>query len=432
MAAGTIATRDAAMDTPGESRRNLLRREVHIGPALAAISRRRVEVILGLGVLFRVVQYLANRSYWLDEGSLGANITRKRLGDVLGVLSHTQLAPPGFLVVEWVAYRTLGDNPFALRLFPLVCGIASLFLYLGVARHLLRPRSVWIAVALFAVSDDLIYFASELKQYSTDVAAGLVCTLMGMQMLARPSTRGRIVALAAAGATIVWFSHPSVFVLAGVGTVLLASAAAERGWRGARLPSALGLVWGASFAAVYAVSMEQLGHRRDMWGFWEFAFPPMPPASLWDATWVFRRLMYLFVNPLNFETPLGARLSALPALGLFVAGCLSSAKRDKARFGMLALPFLFVLLASCLRLYPFHGRLVLFLVPSLLLLVAEGAGWFREAFGGGVTWAFLLGSLLLFPSLGAFYHLVEAHDRGDFSPYGDRRPAHLDPYRFPF
>ena len=274
------------MDNRGESRGGLLRREVDFGPLLAAISRRRIEVIVGLGVLFRVVQYLANRPYWMDEGSLAANITREHLVDVLGVLSHTQLAPPGFLAVEWAAYRTLGDSPYALRLFPLLCGIASLFLFLGVARHVLRPRDVWIAVALFAVSDDLIYFSSELKQYSTDVAAGLVCTLMGMEMYARPATRGRVVALAAAGAAIVWFSHPSVFVLAGVGTVLLVSGAVQRGWRGAPIPSALGLAWGASFAAVYAVSMDQLGHRRDMWGFWEFAFPPIPPASLWDATWV--------------------------------------------------------------------------------------------------------------------------------------------------
>ena len=65
------------MDTRGESRGGLLRREVDFGPSLAAISRRRIEVILGLGVLFRVVQYLANRPYWMDEGSLAANITRE-------------------------------------------------------------------------------------------------------------------------------------------------------------------------------------------------------------------------------------------------------------------------------------------------------------------------------------------------------------------
>src|SRR3954464_13096186 len=75
-------TRDAAMDTRGESRGGMLRREVDFGPALALLSRRRVEVILGLGVLFRVVQYLAGRSYWMDESSLGGNITRERVVDV--------------------------------------------------------------------------------------------------------------------------------------------------------------------------------------------------------------------------------------------------------------------------------------------------------------------------------------------------------------
>ena len=100
---------------------------------------------------------------------------------------------------------------------------------------------------------------------------------------------------------------------------------------------------------------------------------------------------------------------------------------------MLALPILFALLAACLRLYPFHGRLVLFLVPSLLLLIAEGADWFRETFGGGVIWAFLLATLLLFPSLGAFDQLVEPRrSRGISARFGDRRPAKLDPYRFPF
>jgi hypothetical protein len=83
-------------------------------------------------------------------------------------------------------------------------------------------------------------------------------------------------------------------------------------------------------------------------------------------------------------------------------------------------------------LYPVHGRLVLFLVPTLLLLIAEGAGWFRAASGGGVPWAIVLAALLFFPSLGALHRLVEPRDRVEFNPYGDRRPVQLDPERFPF
>lgn len=39
---------------------------------------------------------------------------------------------------------------------------------------------------------------------------------------------------------------------------------------------------------------------------------------------------------------------------------------------MLTAPFLFTLLASGLHLYPFHGRLILFLVPSMLIFISEG------------------------------------------------------------
>jgi hypothetical protein len=402
------------------------------GPIASGLVRRRIALILALGVLVRVAQYLANRPLWLDEASLAANLSQKTLKGLFGPLSGAQLAPAGFLAVEWATTRALGDNPWALRLFPLLCGLASLFVFRGVARRCLRPRAVWIALGLFAVSDDLIYFSSELKPYATDVAVGLACTLMGMTTASRPATAPRLAAIAAAGAAAVWFSLPSVFVLAGVGTVLLGSALSQGEWKRALLLCLPGLIWVASFAAVYAVSLDQLGHRRDMWAFWDFAFPALPPSSPWEAAWPIRRFLYLFVNPLNFETPLGPRLSALPALGLFLAGCVSLWKRDRALFGMLTLPGLFVLLAAYLRLYPFHGRLVLFLVPCLLLLIAEGAGWFREAIGGGVLWAIVLGVLFLFPSLGAIYHLVEPRDREGFNPYGDRRPAQLDPERFPF
>ena len=399
---------------------------------MSLLARHRIAIILALGVVFRVAQYLADRRPWLDETSLAANIEQKTFIGLFGPLAHAQLAPPGFLLIEWVAMRTLGDTCGALRLFPLLCGIASLFLLYRVARCCLRPRDVWIALGLFAVSDDLIFFSSELKQYSTDVAVCLACYLMGTAWASRPATISRTVALAVAGAAAVWFSHPSVFFLAGLGTVLIASAVAARDKKGALLASLVCLLWAASFAAVYAVALNQLGHQRSLWVFWNFAFPPMPPSSLWEATWLIRRLLYLFVNPLNFRTPLGSSLSILAALAFFLTGCVSLCRRDRTAFWMLTLPGLFALLASCLHMYPFHGRLVLFLLPSLFLLITEGAGWVRETIGRGVLWAALLATLFLYPSLDSLYHLDEPRDYVGPCPRGDRRPDELDPDWYPF
>ncbi len=353
------------------------------------------------------------------------------MAGLFGPLSGGQMAPPGFLVVEWVAFRTLGRTLYALRLFPLLGGVASLFLFRAVAVRVLRPRDVWVAVALFAVSDDLIYFASELKPYSTDVAAALACLLMGLGLASRPATARRLAAVAAAGAAVVWISFPSAIVLAGVGTVLLASALARRDWARALGLALASAAWGASFVVVYVLSKRQLDVPEGMWVFWGFSFPVVPPRTLWDASWPVRRFLYLFVNPLNFYTPLGWRPSTLPAVAFGLVGFASLWRRDRVRFGMVASPIVVAFALAYLRLYPCHGRLALYLVPSLLLPIAEGAGRACEAVGRGALKAALLATILLFPTLGAFYYLLLEPRMRDFNPHGDRRPTRLESTRFP-
>ncbi len=217
-------------------------------------------------------------------------------------------------------------------------------------------------------------------------------------MVSRPIPLSRWFGFAAAGAIVVWVSHPSAFVLAGVGTTLIVSAIGRRAWREAIALGAVCLVWLVSFAGVHAVAMKQLHHGREMWMFWGFAFPPWPPASLRDAAQaVPLRLFYYFVNPLSFETPLNPGFAALLGLGFFTVGAVSIWKRDRILFGMLMLPIAFTLGASYLRLYPFHGRLVLFLAPSYLLPVAEGAATIGERFNRRAVWTLILVALFFYP-----------------------------------
>jgi hypothetical protein len=411
----------------------LATRQVPLGALGAWLVRRRVEVLLAFGILLRLRQYLADRTPWLDEMSLAGNITGKSLAGLFGPLASTQLAPPGFLVVEWLMARILGPSAMALRLVPLLCGIASLFLAWRLAALCLRPSAVAIAIALLAVSEDLVYYASEIKQYSSDVTVALACTLAAVGLVDRGATAGRLAGFAALGVVAVWFSHPAAFVLAGLGSVLIASAVARRDWRTAGGLALAALVWLVSFSGVYLVAQEQLGHRRDMWRFWDFAFPPMPPASPAEAARSLGRLLYLFVNPLDFHAPLGPRLSPLPAAACFALGAGSMLRRRQGlRLGLLVAPLVVVLLASWLRLYPFHGRLLLFLVPSLLLLVAEGAAWVGETASSRVVWTLLLAALLLLPTLRALSGLVEPPLMRFSNPRGDLRLPTLDPARYPF
>ncbi len=403
-------------------------REIPVRAIGQRLSQNPMRIILTLGVVCRVAQYLAGRGYWMDEGSLVGCIEHLSQSGLFGPLGSTQLAPPGFLAIEWGMMRVLGSSPFALRLVPLVAGVTALFLFRDLACRCQTVRGALLAVALFAVVDDLIYFASEVKQYSSDLAVSLGLLLVAVRTEDQDRwTIRSALGLAALGVGAVWCSHPAVFTLAAVGVVGLGRAIWRREIGRSVVWVGVGLAWVASFAVVHAVAMRQLGYRRDMWVFWDFAFPTIPPRSVWDLAWPVRRFAFLFASPLNFDAPFGPRWSIWPAVVLAVLGWVWLARREPARAVLLVLPGGLALVAAYARLYPFHGRLLLFWVPLLLIPLAAGLDAVRPK---QLRW-FLIAWVVGLPTLTAAYHLIEPRQRNEANPYGDRRASSLNPYWFP-
>jgi hypothetical protein len=67
-------------------------------------------------------------------------------------------------------------------------------------------------------------------------------------------------------------------------------------------------------------------------------------------------------------------VSSITAVMLLTGG-VSIYKTHKERFFLLVLPICFALLAAGLHTYPFENRLILFLLPTVLLFLAEGVVW---------------------------------------------------------
>jgi hypothetical protein len=405
--------------------------DIPVGAIRQWLVDRRVGLAIGVGVILRLLAYARGRPYWMDENSLVANLRLLTPAGFFGPLGGHQLAPPGFLLATWSAIRLLGDNVYAMRLVPLLGGIGSMFLFRAVAGRCLPPRAVFAAVVMFAVASDPIYYASEVKQYSTDLAVALGITLVALRVGRAPASGVQGVALGVGGAAVVWFSHPSIFVLAGVGLVGLSRSIAARDTRGALAWCLVGLAWLASFAGVHAVAGRQLNGSPQMWIFWGFAFPPRPPRSLWDALWPVRRLVYYFINPLNFDAPFGERASMLPALGLAALGAVRLGRLDRARFALLALPLALTLMAAYPRLYPFHGRLLIFLIPPFLLAIAAGLDRLDWEGFPRLAYLILAAMVLVAPTVAAVDQAV--NPRLNHSRFGDLHPDNLvDPDRFPF
>jgi hypothetical protein len=364
--------------------------EAAVGEVLArlrlALSRRfppadhaTAVLLVVAGVILRVWQYFANTSLWIDEAALARNIIERDVRSLLGPLDYAQVAPPGFLLVERAVVAVAGTSEYALRAFPLVAGIAGLFLFRAVARRLFSGWTVTFAVGLFALGIPFIYFSSQVKQYSSDVMASLLLVLLALEIRQRRLSFRDAWMFGAAGAAIVWMSHPALFVLFGLGAAIALLAITERDlptWSPLLVMLSL---WALSAMAValHALSTVTPDDAEYFRWFWGDGFMPVPPRTVSELTWLPRRLVWVFgafASGLGWtDGGLHYRWSPIFA-GVMLWGfvVLWRQRRDAAL--ILLFPVITVVCLSAASVYPLTARLLTFLVPCLLLATAAGAG----------------------------------------------------------
>jgi hypothetical protein len=124
-------------------------------------------LIVIIGVSFRLIQWIWDKSYFHDEISLLWNILGKSFAQYLGPLDRNQAAPPFFMEIEkWVSLLFRTDSERIMRLPALIASCATMIWFVFVARRVLRPWEVALAACLLACSEKMSYFAAMLKPYS--------------------------------------------------------------------------------------------------------------------------------------------------------------------------------------------------------------------------------------------------------------------------
>jgi len=377
-------------------------------------------IIIGWGSLLRLTEYLFNRSLWLDELMLALNIINRSFYQLISPLDDAQGAPLGFLMLERLAVQVFGNSEYALRLFPLISGIISLFLFCLLAKRTIASKAVPIALGFFALSGPLIYYSSEVKQYSSDVAIAISLSFAATYYESCKLTPWRVAGFGLLGAASVWFSHPSVFILAGIGMTLTFPCLTGRQWARIGTLSIAYSLWVLSFAACYFISLRHLASHSILLDAWKSAFVPSPIISVSAIEWFIRTFFEIFRNPVGLE------LSGLAAL-TFVFGCISMLTNRREKFFILILPVLFTLIASGFHKYPFSSRLLLFITPALLLLIAEGTVQILSKIKGeaSIIAVCLIGFLSLHPILYSTYHLLIPRVREEIKPVMTYTKEHL-------
>jgi hypothetical protein len=367
--------------------------EVNVPRRLAIRNTLLIVLVLAAGIALRVRSYQKQAGLTRDEAALAANIIQRDVRGLFKPLGKDQAAPIGHLLLVKLATRSLGNTEAALRLPALLAAIMTLVVYVLLARQCVSPHSQVLGLALMAFSWPLVEYSLSVKQYSGDVLATVSLLVVVFWVLRRPASGMRYILLGIAGITAIWFSHPSVFVLAGIGLTLFAEAVLRKRPREALNWVAVSGVWLATFLVAYAMVYRDYASNNDLTSFWTANFAPFPPRSVADIKWYYDSFLALF------WCPLGIKFVGLAGACYLFGAYLLARGIDRRVVGILIAPLVVTLAAAVLKKYPFSNRLMLFACPLLATLTAVGgtAIGYAAREGGRVVRGIVVTLLLAFP-----------------------------------
>ena len=342
-------------------------------------------ITAGLGVLVRGLQYFGDRSLSLDQLAVARNLADKGWVELLGPLAYDQVAPAAFLWVEKAALMVLGPSELALRLLPLLAGLASILVFLQLVGKLLQPWSRVGAMLVFSVGWAFVIYSASLKQYSLDVLAVLILVVGSLRLVDSGFERRVALWLGAFGAVAMLFSFPAVPVAAALGLLL-----AVVGWR-RRSPDdpvlppwllTLGSTWGVAaglqvLLARRGVSPETRAYMHD---FWHLGFVPWDGSPFKLLTWLPRQLASV-VDLMLLPAPEGAiweQVLLYGCLALAALGAWVVLRRGAVPGLIVMMPLLVAILLAAAGVLPLSERTAIYAGPTLLVLSFLGA----ERIGG--------------------------------------------------
>jgi uncharacterized membrane protein len=352
--------------------------------------------IVVMGVALRCAQYAWPREFWSDEAYLALDVSAMSYRELMGQLHYNMVFPIGFLFALKFISTTLGTSEYAFRLISIIGGVLSMFLFAGLAvrvrgyfknedscapysrRSSVDWSSTICAAAFFALSKHAVYYSSELRHYSIDLA--VVCLLFLIALSpsktsasATPRT-SRVIAFSIAGAVLTWFSLASAFVLAAVAVTDLAACASNKKWRAMFGCVALHGLWICSFGAHMFLlnKIMSLGERSSsILAHVASMSPPFPPTNMAGLHLWREALEHFFQFPGGFSDFLAPGI-------VCVVGALALWKTKPRAFAIFFLPVLFVIGASALHRYPFRNQYLLFLLPTLYIFMGVGISRFTQ------------------------------------------------------
>ena len=312
-------------------------------------------IIIFLGIILRLFAYFNGLSFWGDEAALALNVINKSYLELFKGLDYLQVAPPIFLVMsKFIMLDLLRD--FSLRLVPLISGILSVPLfYKFILMFSNNKKVVYISTFLFSFNMTAILYCAQFKQYSVELLVALLLWIIFYKIIFRKEFKWYYPIIIAFSP---WISLSSLFIIGSYFFVTLA--------KNSKTILKIYIPFLISLVIFYLISLKFIMNTNydGMYNWWQNGYGFI---DIRHPLRVIIRLGEFFSFDKTFATLSGSII------------LISLIKFDKKKV-FLYLPIILTFIASVFKLYPIQARLLLFLLPCFVGLIAEYDWKFARAY----------------------------------------------------
>ncbi len=341
-------------------------------------------IFLG-GFVLRIVYWLQNRNLFIDEVNVVRNLYERGYAELLEPLAYEQYAPPLFLWVQKTFASLFGYDELAMRFFPLLCGLASLFIFYKLLLLFMSRKVVWYPLGLFAFGMIYIHYSATVKQYMPDAFITMLLLFFAKKNdLHKEGAVRFFIQWFLIGSLAIWSSMSSVFILAGVGLYYAMTIFKSKSYKKLPLLISIAACWIVQFALYYFIILAPQIHSEYLQN---FHAPYFLHWSLTAQDWSHNYALLLgLLSKLGGHTFVSNTFQFL----LLAIGVTTLFIKRKAEWVLLVIPLCCMLLAAFIKQYTLITRTVLFLFPVLLILIGIGADYLRVKTNNIILLPFIL------------------------------------------
>ena len=320
-------------------------------------------IVIILGVVIRAKLLLLNPSYWVDTYSLAENIDKPYF-DFFKPLEHHQVAPPFFMMVSKfiLGFFNVTTNfelkDFALRIFPFICGITALPLFAVMLQKLYKNELfTLIGTFILAFNQYAIYYSIEFKQYSCELLFSILLVIVFNSIDFEKISTKRLYLYSLLFTIAPWFSHSSwLIIFLGIIYLFFKSKKSQTKHK-SKLKIILFPMY-INLLVFITQYYQPIYHNLyiSMKKYWQITQ---------TSFFTYNNFLTLFHSKINDLFPL---IKGVNFWFFWIINLVLLFIQNKKQALTIILPILCIILASSLNIYPFEGRLILFLLPFFIII----------------------------------------------------------------